>query len=58
MNLAAWRKGDTAFVEVNDDGRGLNAYMVIDLDAELYPHTLESISRMENFNRLCFVDNA
>ncbi len=25
VNLAAWRRGDTAFVEVNDDGRGLNA---------------------------------
>lgn len=25
VNLTAWRKGDTAYVEVLDDGRGLNA---------------------------------
>lgn len=25
VSLTAWRKGDTAFVEVSDDGRGLNA---------------------------------
>ena len=28
VNLAAWRKGDTAFVEVSDDGRGINAARV------------------------------
>lgn len=28
VNLTAWRKGDTAFVEVSDDGRGINAARV------------------------------
>jgi two-component system chemotaxis sensor kinase CheA len=28
VNLTAWRKGDTAYVEVSDDGRGINAARV------------------------------
>ncbi len=28
VNLSAWRKGDTAYVEVADDGRGINAARV------------------------------
>jgi two-component system chemotaxis sensor kinase CheA len=28
VNLTAWRKGDTAFVEVSDNGRGINAARV------------------------------
>lgn len=28
VHLTAWRKGDTAFVEVSDDGRGINAARV------------------------------
>ncbi|MDO9631361.1 MAG: chemotaxis protein CheW [Humidesulfovibrio sp.] len=28
VNLTAWRKGDTAFVEVRDDGRGISAARV------------------------------
>lgn len=56
--LLAARGVNIAGMRVYRDGRGLKAYMVIDLDAELDPQTLESISRMENVNRLCFVDNA
>jgi len=29
VNLSAYRKGDTAFVEVSDDGRGLNAERIL-----------------------------
>jgi len=29
VHLTAWRKGDTAYVEVSDDGRGLNAQKIL-----------------------------
>lgn len=55
--LLAQRGVNIAGMRVYRDGRGLKAYMVIELDAALDAQTLEDIGGMENVNRLCFVSN-
>ena len=45
-----------AGMRVYRDGRGLKAYMALEMDSAIDASLLEALSHMENVNRLCMVD--